>query len=265
MHLSTVVLCLLSCAPGTSAQSFYTAISQYPQLSNFTLFYQNNFPLASLLLTPSSTEPHTVLIPNNDAFTNYEHKHGYSVTYLSATELESLIRYHVLIGSLTSTNFSAPRGLTAPSLLVDQQYNNRSAGVGLSSSFGNATGVNGQVVFISGPHPHSNKFLVRKSGTQSLKVHTGLSSDANLTALDGIWDGGRFQEIDQYVSIFLCVSDTLPPLQLADSKANVKPDSLPYPSIVLQLSATLVSAPWTLQSTALRSGATLTTAQISPA
>jgi len=149
MQPSIAVLYLLSCATGTNAQSFFSAISQYPQLSNFTLFYQDNFPLASLLLTNSSTEPHTVLVPNNDAFINYERDHGYSVTSLSETELESLIQYHVLIGSLTSTNFSEPSGLTAPSLLVGEQYNNRSVGTALSSSFGNALGVGGQVVFIS--------------------------------------------------------------------------------------------------------------------
>lgn len=135
MQPSIAVLYLLSCATGTNAQSFFSAISQYPQLSNFTLFYQDNFPLASLLLTNSSTEPHTVLVPNNDAFINYERDHGYSVTSLSETELESLIQYHVLIGSLTSTNFSEPSGLTAPSLLVGEQYNNRSVGTALSSSF----------------------------------------------------------------------------------------------------------------------------------
>jgi hypothetical protein len=200
MQLSTAVLYLFSCAAGTSAQSFYSAISKYPQLSNFTVFYHDNFPLASLLLTNSPTEPHTVLVPNNDAFTNYERDHGYPVTALSAPELESLIRYHVLVGSLTSTNFSGPRGLTAPTLLVGDQYDNRSTGAGLSSSFGNAKGVDGQVVFISSmPQPRSNKFLERKASTHSFKVHTGLSSDVNLTPLDSVWDGGRFQEIDRCV------------------------------------------------------------------
>src|SRR5438045_3324912 len=107
MQVSIALLYLLSCA---SAQSFYAAISNYPQLSNFTVFYQNNFHLASLLLTNLPANPRTVLVPNNNAFTNYEREHGYSVTALSEPELESLIRYHVLIGSLTSTNFSRPRG-----------------------------------------------------------------------------------------------------------------------------------------------------------
>jgi uncharacterized surface protein with fasciclin (FAS1) repeats len=206
MQLLIAVIYSLSYAVGTSAQSFFAAISQYPQLSNFTAFYRDKFPVASLLLTNSSSESHTVLVPNNDAFTNYERDHGYSVVALSTAQLETLIQYHVLVGSLTSTNFSESKGLTAPSLLVGEQYDNRSAPAALSSSFGNNS-VNGQVVFISsGLQSSKNKFLVRNSGTQSLKVRTGLSSDVNLIALDGVWDGGRFHMIDRCVCypFFLC-------------------------------------------------------------
>ena len=210
MQLLITALCLLSCATGAGAQSFFDAISQYPQLSNFTLFYQDNFPIASQLLTNSSTEPRTVLIPNNNAFANFERDNGYPITELPGTELLSLIQYHVLVSSLTATNFSESRGLTVPSLLVGGQYNNRSAGMALSSSFGNDQGADGQVVFIrSGLQSSNKKFLVRRSGAQSFGVHSGLSSDVNLTALDGVWDGGRFHEVDQFVLFSPLLSDTL--------------------------------------------------------
>jgi hypothetical protein len=82
--------------------------------------------------------------------------------------------------------------------LVGEQYNNRSAGAALSANFSNPASANGQVVFIqSGLQSSSKKFRVRGAGLQSLVVRSGLSSDANLTALDGIWDGGMFQMIDQ--------------------------------------------------------------------
>ncbi|KAH6695979.1 hypothetical protein BKA61DRAFT_623658 [Leptodontidium sp. MPI-SDFR-AT-0119] len=201
MQLSSTLL-YLSCALGAGAQSFYAAISQISQLSNFTSFFENNFPLASQLLTNSSTEPHTILVPNDNAFAKYESDNGYSITALSATELTSLIQYHVLVGRLSSANFSASRGLTAPSLLVGEQYNNRSAGTALSANFSNPASANGQVVFIqSGLQSSSKKFRVRGAGLQSLEVRSGLSSDANLTALDGIWDGGMFQMIDRFLTL----------------------------------------------------------------
>lgn len=198
MQLSSTLL-YLSCALGTGAQeSFYAATSQYPQLSNFTSFYENNFPLASQLLTTTATEPHTIFVPDNDAFARYERDNGYSITALSATELTSLIQYHVLVGTLSSANFSASSGLTVPSLLVGEQYNNRSAGAALSANISDPASANGQVVFIqSGLQSVTKKFRVRGAGLQSLEVRSGLSSDANLTALDGLWDGGMFQMIDR--------------------------------------------------------------------
>jgi hypothetical protein len=185
MQVSAVLL-YLSCATGTTAQSFFNAISQYSQLSDFTVFYANNFAQASQLLTNSSTESHTVLVPSNDAFANYERDNGYSITALPVAELEALIQYHVLVGSLTTANFSGSRGLTSPSLLVGEQYNNRTVGAALLSNFSNPAAGDGQVVFIqSGLQSSSKKLLVRQMGLQSLYVRSGLSSDANLTVLDG--------------------------------------------------------------------------------
>lgn len=183
---------------GTIAQSFFAAISQFPELSNFTSFYQENFPLASQLLTNSQFEPQTVLVPNNDAFLRYERENGYPITSLSSVELANLIRYHILVGSLTAANFSASRGLTAPSILTGEQYNNRSAGPALSSQFPGVD-ANGQVVFIHSGLQSGGAKLIQKAGLTSLKVRSGLSSDANLTVVDGIWDGGRFQMIDRWV------------------------------------------------------------------
>jgi uncharacterized surface protein with fasciclin (FAS1) repeats len=198
MRLLSASLLSLICVRHAAAQSFLSVISSYPQLSNFTSFYLDNFPLATLLLTNSSTEPRTVLVPNNDAFASYERYHGYSVTSLPPTDLESLIRYHTLVGYLTTKNFSEPRGLTAPSLLEGEQYNNRSAGAALESKFGEATYVRGQVVFISAEsRPGGNRFLVRQVGPASAIVKSGGGSELNLIPLDAAWDGGYVQEVDQ--------------------------------------------------------------------
>lgn len=195
-----VALLCIGCASVAHTLSLLDAISVYPQLSNFTAFYQNNIEAANLLLTNSSTEPRTVLIPNNDAFANFELQYGVSIWSLSAADLEALLQYHILVGKLTAANFSQPSGLTVPSLLTGEQYDNRSAGPELSSSFGDTEHANGQVVYISS---------AGQSGTPDLQVRSGLGAEADLTPLDGVWDGGMFQEVGQFLTLPASCSTTI--------------------------------------------------------
>lgn len=170
------------------ATSFLQSISAFPQLSNFTNLYQNN-PFLTSLLTPNSTTPrYTVLVPNNDAFTRYQSDYGYAVTGLSSADLQTLISYHVLVVGLNNDNFTRPKGLAVPTLLIGQMYNNRTPGSALENDFGN--NADGQIVYIS---PTSS------SGTAT--VQSGLGMNATLSAIDGTWDGGLIQEIDEYVPI----------------------------------------------------------------
>jgi uncharacterized surface protein with fasciclin (FAS1) repeats len=195
MRVSTAFL-YICCASSAAGQSFLAAISAYPQLSNFTALFQNNPSLASKLLTGSALAPQTVLVPNNTAFLNYQSRTGMSISSLSSTELEPVLSYHVLVGQLTTPDFSHPQGLTAPSLLVGERYNNRSAGAGLSSVGGETSAShNGQVVFISRANL-TNLFTVRQLGSTTPTVESGLGNTVNLAALDGTWDGGRFQMVD---------------------------------------------------------------------
>jgi uncharacterized surface protein with fasciclin (FAS1) repeats len=195
-----VALLCIGCASVAHTLSLLDAISVYPQLSNFTAFYQNNIEAANLLLTNSSTELRTILIPNNDAFANFELQYGVPIWSLSAADLEALLQYHILVGKLTAANFSQPSGLTVPSLLTGEQYDNRSAGPELSSNFGNTEHANGQVVYISSAgQSGSRKLAFRQSGTPDLQVRSGLGAEADLTPLDGVWDGGMFQEVGQCV------------------------------------------------------------------
>jgi len=123
-----------------------------------------------------------------------------SIWSLSAADLEALLQYHILVGKLTAANFSQPSGLTVPSLLTGEKYDNRSAGPELSSSFENTEHVNGQVVYISSAgQSGSRKLTLRQSGTPDLQVRSGLGAEADLTPLDGVWDGGMFQEVGQCV------------------------------------------------------------------
>jgi len=200
--LPLVALLCIGCASVAHTLSLLDATSVYPQLSNFSALYQNNIEVANLLLTNSSTEPRTILIPNNGAFANFGLQHGASIWSLPAADLEALLQYHILVGKLTAANFSQQSGLTVPSLLTGEQYDNRSAGPELFSSFGNTEHANGQVVYISSAgQSSSRKLALRQSGTSGLHVRSGLGAEADLMPLDGVWDGGMFQEVGQCVHL----------------------------------------------------------------
>jgi hypothetical protein len=150
----------------------------------------------------------TVLVPNNDAFTKLEKKLGVPVNSLTVEQLEPILSYLVLVGSLTTVNFTAPQGLTTPTFLTGPTYNNRTAGPALGVADGDTSNPNnGQVVFIQAapsPPSGSKRFTVRQ-GTQAKApqeiVQGGLGHKINMTAIDGYWNGGVFQIVDAYVHV----------------------------------------------------------------
>ena len=170
------------------AGSFLQALSSFPQLSNFTNLYINNPILASLLTTGSTTVPYTVLVPDNDAFISYESVYGQPITALSSADLQTLISYHVMVGDLNSGNFTNQKGLTVPTLLTGQTYNNRTPGSALKDGFGGDAG--GQVVYVY-PAVSSSEALVQ----------SGLGNNVTILVIDGSWDNGSFQEVTEYVRI----------------------------------------------------------------
>ena len=184
MPVATAFFVTIFLASLVGATSFLHSVSAVPQLSNFTNLYINNPILASLLVTGSATLPFTILVPNNDAFISYENSYGHPVTALSSEDLQTLISYHVLVGHLNSDNFTNPKGLTIPTLLTEQMYNNRTPGPELEDGFGNNAG--GQVVYIS-PAVNSTAYLVK----------SGLGMNVTILAIDGSWDNGWFQEVTE--------------------------------------------------------------------
>jgi hypothetical protein len=96
--------------------------------------------------------------------------------------LSNTLSYHILAGGLTYSSFDRPRGLTVPTLLTGELYNNRSSGVNLASSFG--PGANGQVV------------LVQKTSDGYVQVQAS-RLHVNLTGLDKTWTGGYIQMVDK--------------------------------------------------------------------
>jgi hypothetical protein len=180
------------------AQSFLNAISTYPQLSNFTSLLTTNPGLASSLLSPSPSAPQTVLVPDNNAFLSFQTSTGQSFSNQSQDYLMAVGQYHILNGNLTSQDFLHAEGITVPTGLMGPTYDNRTAGDALLSSGATTGNHDGQVVFIA-PNTTSASFSKRQLGSPAAYVQSGLGHQVNLTAIDGVWDGGAFQIVDGYI------------------------------------------------------------------
>lgn len=222
--VSRFVVPLLAWATGVASQSLVEAISAFPELSNFTSLMIANPGLAGALLTSNAsslTGPATVLVPDNSAFTKLSVRYNIPMGKLSLQQLEPYLEYHLLVGLVGSANFSTPGGITVPSYLTGPTFNNRSAGAALGSTGANGDIHNGQVVFFEAKSTTTTangtkKFALRQLQNPTVNAQGGLARmivrylptllnqpDANgiqnLTAVDGVWDGGYFQIVDRSV------------------------------------------------------------------
>lgn len=184
-----------------SAQTFLQAISQYPQLANFTTLMTANPGLAGALLTSNATSltKTTVLVPDNSAFDKLQTLLGVPVGSLSVAQLEPVLSYHVLVNELTTDNFTVANGTTEPTFLTGPLYNNRTAGDALGSSGADGDPKNGQVVFIEAKDEpgEARRLTVRQLPRPDVEVQGGLGHIINLTSVNGAWDGGVFQIVDK--------------------------------------------------------------------
>jgi uncharacterized surface protein with fasciclin (FAS1) repeats len=204
----STIFAIASLATQTTAQSLLDAVSPIPELSNFTSFYKGNELFAALLYGNTSLYPITVLVPNDNAFAEYQAKHGIALTEVSPEILLPLVQYHTLATNLTKQNFTSGEvggsGTTVPTLM-DTSNNNRSVGTSLAAKYGGVEKAKGQVVFIKANTGTSgSKFLLsRQSSDSGSSIRSGLSSNVNLTVLDdsqNTWDGGRFHIIDSLLT-----------------------------------------------------------------
>jgi uncharacterized surface protein with fasciclin (FAS1) repeats len=216
MYFSVLLLFIIPLQ--SSAQTFLSAISQIPTLSNFTAFYSSSEQFASAFFSNTSLYPITVLVPNDDAFATYFQQTGVLLTQVPFQTLLTLIQYHTLVSDLSKDNLTSGiedlgSGFTAPTMLVDEQYNNRSAGSALASKFGGPERSKGQVVFITNSDTGTSMKLrlSRQVGSSEAQVRSGLSSTVNITALDeeGVWEGGRFHIIDGLLTPPTTCKDTI--------------------------------------------------------
>jgi hypothetical protein len=197
--IASLFLSLLSF---TTAQDLVSALSLYPETSNFRDRVSD-----FLDALPANLQRNfTLLVPSNTALKTFYDANGRNLSDLPIETRHAYLRYHVLVGELTSAKFSAAaadRGLTVPTLLKDQKYNNRSAGPELTALFG--SNADGQVLFIAkdlsatgtGSSKKAKRFRVRQVEAGGQQVRGGLGENATITAVDGVWQYGRFQIVDR--------------------------------------------------------------------
>jgi transforming growth factor-beta-induced protein len=202
-----LALGLLQPALCQRAGQLAAAIASYPDLSSFKSLLDSSSKHFDGILSGDSSKNITVLIPTNEAFTKYaDNNQNNPVTSLPDSNLTILMQYHIIDAAVTSTTVKAPRGITAPTLLKDTQYNNRSGGAQLAADYG-AGAAQGQVLFIS-PDP-INPVRLRVRQATSVSLRGGLAQTGVMQVLDGQWPGGYFQSIDTVLTPPMTCSATI--------------------------------------------------------
>lgn len=179
---SSFLLGTLSLISHGYAQTLLQAISDFSQLSRFSQLMTNNPELAGALLTSNASTfggPSTILVPDNSAFDKVSVIYNVSMANLTVAQLEPYLQYHLLVGEVTTENFTSPRGVTVPTFLTGPQFNNRTAGAALGSSGASGDPRNGQVVFFqSKPKNSTSKrgqtFKIRQLQNPTVNAQGGL-------------------------------------------------------------------------------------------
>lgn len=186
-------LCLAQIALCQVGADLGTTIAKYPELSQFGKILNDNPSLTSVF-PPNSTHGITLLVPNNDAFEKLYNETGVSIEGVGTKRLVLILKYHIMMASLTSQNFTDSRGITVPTLLREEQYNNRSAGAGLVDKYGQDP-AQGQVVYISQDPINPAKLRVRQN-TSNVSIRGGLGGVASIEPVNAQWSLGYIQITD---------------------------------------------------------------------
>lgn len=201
MRVPSIIAVTLGFGHSVLGQDLATALSKYPEASTFQSFIGQvpNGGIASLIptgISPNSTEGVTVLVPTNAAFQKFLNTtNATSITDLRFTALLPILKYHIMYAKLTSSNFSAQSGLIVPTVLQDEEYNNRSAGADLINTYGQQA-ANGAPLYVSHDPINPFKFRIRQSQNGGVALRGGQGQVGSINAVDGQWDLGYFQLVD---------------------------------------------------------------------
>ncbi|KAK1753645.1 FAS1 domain-containing protein [Echria macrotheca] len=170
-----------SLAAADAASDLSAALSGYPQLNDLRTLVDQLPSVVNTIIGDRGGV--TVLAPNDDAFQTYAVTNdGVQLFNASRDFLTNLLSYHILAADVTSSNFSSEKGITTPTLLQGQLYNNRSAGPEFVQTYGKDA--NGQVVY------------TRPSGGHGYVLSGGDADNVTLTALNHQWRRGFLHMID---------------------------------------------------------------------
>ncbi|KAI4287164.1 MAG: hypothetical protein L6R35_003579 [Caloplaca aegaea] len=178
------------------AQSLLDATAPYSQLSDFNDLLSSNPDIAASLLTNLTTnsQQQTILVPSNDAFSEYRQRNGASVGSLSSSDVGNILNYHTLQGALSSSDIQQPGGLVSNTALTDPNYVDReilTGGERLS-----------QVVYISSTETATGvRIMARQRNVlSSTDVQSGEGNLIELEPTPANWSGGVFYVVNGSVS-----------------------------------------------------------------
>ncbi|KAK2065461.1 fasciclin domain-containing protein [Colletotrichum caudatum] len=179
-------------------QSLSNELSKHADFSTFNKILAS-YPSIIDNVTAGAENKITLLVPTNKAFVNFiKQSNASDISQMSVDQVLTMFKYHTLDAPMTSKNFSSSKSITVPTKLQDPLYNLRSPGPALISQFGDKA--QGQVLYVSRDAINPAKLRVRQGSSSSddkvASLRAGLGQNAELTAIDGEWDGGYFQSID---------------------------------------------------------------------
>jgi hypothetical protein len=180
MKLFTSIF-LLSSALMSYGQDLISALTPYPQLSQFVSLLHEHPEYLSIISNSSSNL--TVLASTNDAFISYELATGQSIHSLNGTDVLNILLYQTFNESYYLANYEVPDGTLATTLLTNEAYDQRK-----TSPTGQKPG---QVVYIS----NGNYSIVSRQLSTNF-VESGIGKQITVGPLEGVFRQGTFQVID---------------------------------------------------------------------
>ncbi|KAF4333401.1 transforming growth factor-beta-induced ig-h3 [Fusarium beomiforme] len=207
--IKALSLALLSFAHAQDlSEDLAGAIADYNSLSLFRSLLSAAPQVLTETLSSKDTNV-TVLVPTNDAIKGYLKASGISdVTELNQTTLQTFFSYHIMVASLSSTDFDESRGLSVPTLLKSESFNNRTAGPQIQSQFGD--NADGQVIFAS--RVQKGKRADGNASGPTVNLRAGEEQNIKMTAVDGSWgakNASRFQIVDKVLLPPISCSNTV--------------------------------------------------------
>lgn len=181
--LSTAAVCLaalLSHTAADTASDLTAALASDPSLSSMQQLVVQHPTLINDLVKDNTAV--TIFVPNNDALQAHTATAGRPLTDTPAALLASILAYHVVAAGLISASFNSAKGITAPTLLTGEVYNNRTATPELVAAYGASAG--GQVVYA-------------EKDDGGFTIQGGQAERINLTVVDRQWRRGYIQIVDR--------------------------------------------------------------------